>query len=620
MRSITAEQATEKGLNSSKYLEKHTSGAKARVDSAGFLPELKSRPAARTSFSAACEALACQPGPSARFRLSAACVVLVVLMAAATAAGAQARFDAEAVRLNNRGVAQMGQQFTERAAASFAQAFKKDPRLAQAAINEGIALMALQKLDEAKKWLQQAIALDPGNAQAWYNLGLAQHAGNELEPALKSFEQAVKLDPRDADSYYFEGVCYQELKEFDKAIAILQQALAIDPLHASSEFAMARALQRSGHVEDAKLHFKRFQHLTSTKIGAPIGLAYGEQGRYSTVTPIEEPEAGNRAMIPVKLVATPLNLPSAGIPWPWTTTGGACMMDVTGEGRMDLVLMQSGAQAIRVLRSKGDGTFLDWNAAAAGLKANGHAVTCAVGDYDGDGLNDLAVALDDAVLLFRNLGKGKFQDVTAEAGLAARNRPSGITFVDYDHDGDLDLLLTGAPLKAGDAPNVLWRNNGNKTFTEWTEPTGLGGSGKTAAAILTDFNNDRAVDLAVTGDGAAPLIYVNPREGKYPTQPLYEGEKLPATVGITVLDYNKDGWMDIAVTHAGAPGLTLWRNVEGPNHVGRRFERVELPLHGALRGWGLTTMDGSTWRRLWRPGRAPRCACFATAAMGPLRM
>ena len=62
-------------------------------------------------------------------------------------------------------------------------------------------------------------------------------------------------------------------------------------------------------------------------------------------------------------------------------------------------------------------------------------MACAVGDFDGDGLNDLAVALDDAVLLFRNLGKGKFQDVTAESGLAARNRPSGITFVDYDHDG-----------------------------------------------------------------------------------------------------------------------------------------------------------------------------------------
>ncbi len=115
-------------------------------------------------------------------------LALALFVTVSTAAGAQARFDAEAVRLNNRGVAQMSQQFTERAASSFAEAFKKDPKLAQAATNEGIALMALQKLDEAKKALQQAIALEPNNAQAWYNLGLAQHAGNELEPALASFQ------------------------------------------------------------------------------------------------------------------------------------------------------------------------------------------------------------------------------------------------------------------------------------------------------------------------------------------------------------------------------------------------------------------------------------------------
>ena len=66
---------------------------------------------------------------------------------------------------------------------------------------------------------------------------------------------------------------------------------------------------------------------------------------------------------------------------------------------------------------------------------------------------------------------------------------------------------------------------------------------------------------------------------------------LPATEGIAVLDYNKDGWMDIAVTHAGAPGLTLWRNVAGPQNIGRRFERVALPLTGATRGWGVTAVD-----------------------------
>lgn len=512
--------------------------------------------------------------------------VVLALAAGVTARGqAQGADYSQAVRLNNRGVALMGQQFTDKAAAAFADAMKADPKLAQPAINEGIALLTLQKLDGADKALKQAIALDPNDPQAWYNLGLAQHAANDLENALKSFQQAVKLDPQDADSYYFEGVCYSELKEFDKAIAVLQQALKVNPLHASAEFALARALQRSGHTPEAKERFRRFQHLTSAKVSSPIGLAYGEQGHYSTVTPIEEHEAAGQKMIPVKLEQVTLGSQGQS-----KFTGGACMLDVTGDGQMDLLTMQSGGQAVGVLHRKADGSFESLDAAGLGLKIGGDAVACAVGDYDADGLNDLAVAMTDRVLLFRNLGKGKFQDVTAEAGLKPLNKPSGITFIDFDHDGDLDLLVTGAPLAVGGAANVLWRNDGNKTFTEWTEPTGLGGTTNSNAAILTDFNNDRAVDIAVTGEGASPVLYVNPREGKYPTQPLYDA-KLPASVGIAVLDFNKDGWMDIAVTHAGAPGLTLWRNVEGPNHVGRRFERVPLPLQDAVRAWGVTPID-----------------------------
>jgi tetratricopeptide (TPR) repeat protein len=495
----------------------------------------------------------------------------------------------DAIRLNNRGVAQMSQQFTQRAADSFAEAFKEDPRLTQAAINEGIALLVLQKLDEAKSVLHESIALDANSPQAWYNLGLAQHAGNELADALASFQQAVKLDPRDVDSLYFEGDCYQEMRQYDKAIAAFERVLAIDPLHASAEFALARSLQRTGRTAEAREDFKVFQHLTGAKISSALGLAYGEQGRYSTVAPIEEPESVRQPMIAVKLVAQPMV--SAAAARIFTTTGGACMMDATGSGQMDLVLMQSGAQAIRFLRNRGGGSFGDLDVETAGLKASGRAVACAVGDYDGDGLNDLAVAIDDRVLLFRNLGHGQFKDVTAASGIVPRNRPTGITFVDYDHDGNLDLLLTGAPLQPGGVSSVLWRNNGNGTFTERTGPTGLSGSGITEAAILTDFNNDRAVDLAVTGDGPSPLIYVNPREGKYPTQPLYENVQLPPTVGIAVLDYNKDGWMDIAVTHRGAPGITLWRNVEGPDGVGRRFERVALPIKDATRAWGLTPID-----------------------------
>lgn len=483
----------------------------------------------------------------------------------------------------------MGQQSTEQAQQIFDQAFKLDSKLAQAAINDGIALYTLQKLDAAEKVLRQAIALDPNSAQAWYNLGLVQHAANNLEPALASFQKAAALDPHDADSLYFEGACYEEMKQFDNAIAVFQKALEVNPLHASAEFGLARSLQRAGKIPEARQDFQRFQHLTSTKIGSPIGLSYGEQGHYSTVTAVKEPEAVQSVMIPVKLHEEPMVLKSASAHF--TTTGGACMIDATGSGQMDLVLMQTGAQAIRVLHRRPNGTYETLDAQSLGLKAAGHGVACAVGDFNGDSLNDLAVATDTSILLFRNLGHGKFQDVTAQSGLAPRNHPSGITFIDYDHDGDLDLFLTGSPLQPGGESNALWRNNGNGTFTERTAETGLGGSGNTAAAILTDFNNDRAVDLAVTGDSASPALYINPREGKYPTQPLYEHDSLPPTTGIAVLDYNKDGWMDIAVTHAGAPGITLWRNVAGPNGIGRRFERVPLPLNGALRGWGLTAVD-----------------------------
>ncbi|HWA95406.1 MAG TPA: FG-GAP-like repeat-containing protein [Terracidiphilus sp.] len=517
-------------------------------------------------------------------------VCSILLLGVLTVFSAQAastpHFSADAIRLNNRGVALMGQQFTDKAATAFTEAFEKDPHMAQAAINKGIALMYLQKLAEAQAAFQDALKLDPQSAQAWYNLGLAQHADNETEAALASFQNAVKYDPHDADSYYFAGVCYSELNNYTQSIAMFEKVLAIQPLHASAEFAIARALLRNGDRPGAREHFNTFRHLTTTKISSAIGLAYGEQGHYSTVLPVEEPQEHQTAMIPVKLEPQEI----AGGVALHGATGGACMIDATGSGQMDLVLMANSEKAIRVYHREKDGKFAELNEKELGLQASGDAVACAVGDFDADGLNDLAVAFSDKVMFFKNLGKGKFEDVTASVGLSAKNKPTGITFIDFDHDGDLDLFLTGAPLKAGGEANVLWRNNGDKTFTEWTAESGLGGTTKTNTAILTDFNNDRAVDIAVTGESGAPEIYVNPREGKYPTQSL-TNEKLPASVGIAVLDYNKDGWMDIAVTHDGAPGLTLWRNVEAPNRVGRSFERVELPIKGVKSAWGVTPVD-----------------------------
>ena len=540
-------------------------------------PTSKSRP----------ESLSMLIRTSALFRTSSLLPMAFALLAVPAALAAPAQPNPQAVLLNNSGVAMMNQQQTERAEADFAQAAALDPALEQAALNDGIALLALQKLSQAQASLERATALNPTDPRPWYNLGLVHRAANELEPALASFQHAVQLDPSSADSLYFQGVCLQDLKRLPQAIEVFKLALAQNPVHSSSEFAMARALQRSGRATEAHPHFVRFQHLTSTKVAAALGLAYGEQGNYSMAVAYTAPAVPHPA-IPVHFAEKRV-LPPISHPLAQKLSGGACILDVDGDGIPDLVLMGTGPRAIHVYRNHGDGTFSELPAADTGLVASGHAVSCAVGDYDADGLNDLAVALDDQLLLFHNRGKGHFENTTAAVGLKPLNHPQSLSFIDYDHDGDLDLFVTGSPLAPGGNSSILWRNNGNKTFTEWTDPTGLGGTTPTRAVILSDVNNDRAVDIITTTDGPSPLVYINPREGKYPSQPLFGVEKLGPTRGVTVLDYNKDGWMDLAVTHDGAPGITLWRNSDG-----KSFERVPLPLKDAkdIRGaWGVTPID-----------------------------
>jgi len=232
------------------------------------------------------------------------------------------------------------------------------------------------------------------------------------------------------------------------------------------------------------------------------------------------------------------------------------------------------------------GSTEEISAKETGLVLAGQGVSCAVGDYDNDGLPDLAVAMSDRVEVFHNLGHGKFANTTNALGIRPLNKPTGLTFLDFDHDGDLDLFITGASSGVGSGPSVLWRNNGNSTFTEWTAPTALAGNAETASATLSDINNDRAVDLVVAGKDPSPAIYENQREGAFKRVALYDDATLGATRGVLAFDFNKDGWMDVAVTHAGAPGVSLWRNVEG-----KHFERVSLPTEGIVGAWGLTAID-----------------------------
>ncbi|MGC1782817.1 MAG: FG-GAP-like repeat-containing protein [Acidobacteriaceae bacterium] len=495
--------------------------------------------------------------------------------------------------MNNLGVAYMNQQNFNKAEQLFATAVRKDPTLLTAQLNEGISLLNSQQLAQATQVLRRVVDKDPENAAAWYNLGLVSRNGGNPQETIDDFKRVVLLDPRDADTHYMLGSAYMENKNYPEAILQFQQALRINPLHASAEFGLARALQRSGKIEAAKQHFQRFQHITSEKLGSPMTLVYGEMGRYSLAQSLHTGAAQVGPMIPVRFVREPIgsgfNSSSSKVDVSRQDQpgGGACMLDIFGDGRSDLVTLDDSVHAIHVYRNLGNDHFQQTPVSQTGLDFSGNAIACTVGDYDNDGLPDIAISTSRGVVLFRNLGHGKFANVTSAAGITTTNQPTtGLTFVDYDHDGDLDLFVTGRALTGASSPNTLWRNNGNGTFTNRTVQTGLGGQAMTRNAILSDLNNDRAVDLLVTGSGAAPTVFANPREGAFHASPLFQDSGLSPTNGVYAFDFNKDGWMDVALTHTGAPGVTLWRNVGG-----KRFERVPLPIKDATRGWGLTAID-----------------------------
>jgi tetratricopeptide (TPR) repeat protein len=504
----------------------------------------------------------------------------------------------EAARLNNLGAAYMNQQLFEKGLKCFQQAAELDPKLSIARLNEGIAQLNLQKIDEARAALDGALKQDSKNPNAWYNLGLLAKNTGDAQAAIDAFKHVVEIDANDADTWYFLGSSYSQAKQFPQAIDAFQHALQLDPHHASAEFGLARAYQQSADVDHAREHMKKFQYITQNKLGAPVSLAYGEQGQYSRA--VEAPSAVLKAPAQIKVRFVDVTS-EAGIVtkssdggsenWPGSAGPGACFIDYDSDGRPDIFVADGGPEGgVGLYHNLGNSKFEDVTK-KAGIDPHLHAIGCTAGDYDNDGATDLVVALTGRIGLLHNERNGTFNYVTDAAGLSGAGSGAGLTFIDYDHDGDLDLYVS-TPTGGVSGPigtlavfglNSMWRNNGNGTFSAVTSQTGLAAS-PALGAVGTDYNNDRAVDLVVADKG--PTIFENPREGKFlPRKPWSTPMPGPA-VGIAVLDFDHDGWMDLAFTHTGAPGLTLWRN----NH-GKTFDRVQLPETNWVRAYGVAAID-----------------------------
>ncbi len=289
---------------------------------------------------------------------------------------------------------------------------------------------------------------------------------------------------------------------------------------------------------------------------------------------------------------------------------GLAFYDYDNDGWMDVLTLngsrldpfaKGSEPTTRLYKNNRNGTFTDVTA-KTGFTKTGFAAGLCIGDFDGDGMDDLFVTYWGANVLYRNNGNGTFTDVTKKArldfaGLDSESPRwgSGSSFIDYDRDGDLDLFVAnylsfdlknalepgkgancawkGIPVNCGPkgllfAHNWLYRNEGNGTFTDVSDSSGISKvTGRYPMSVAAaDFDEDGWVDLYIACDSTASILYHNDGNGKFTDIALENGAAYnedgqpQAGMGLGIGDFNRDGLLDIFKTHFMDDTPLLYRN------------------------------------------------------------
>lgn len=295
--------------------------------------------------------------------------------------------------------------------------------------------------------------------------------------------------------------------------------------------------------------------------------------------------------------------------FPEIMSGGGAWADVDGDGNLDLYLVQGGELADgptrpgnrlflnRGRKDAGPVRFADVTV-AAGVGDTGYGMGCAAGDHDGDGDVDLFVTNVGANVLYRNDGvdadgQVTFTDVTAQAGVGHPGWGTSATFLDHDLDGDLDLFVVNYINWAAEreidchsggktrdychpdnynspAADVLYRNNGDGTFSDISREAGLlraFGNGLGVASF--DFNRDGLPDVYVANDGNPNQLWINLGGGRFEDRALLSGCAVnryglaEAGMGVAVADLEADDDLDFFVTHLRDESNTFYVQQSG---------------------------------------------------------
>jgi hypothetical protein len=323
-----------------------------------------------------------------------------------------------------------------------------------------------------------------------------------------------------------------------------------------------------------------------------------------------------------------------------TTGCGVAFYDYDNDGWLDIFLVNgtrlegfpAGSEPTsHLFRNNRDGTFTDVTV-KAGVAHSGWGQGVCVGDYDNDGWDDLFVTYFGKNVLYHNNGNGTFKDVSEKAGVAGKvtRWNTGCAFVDYDRDGRLDLFVANyIELDLATAPvpesgpclyksvmvacgppglqggkNILYHNNGDGTFTDVSEASGiLRSNGTYGLGVLTaDLDNDGWPDIYVANDSTASALYQNKKNGKFEDIAIEAGcalspdGKPQAGMGISAADYDLDGNLDLVKTNFAGDTPSLYHNQGGANFEDATFT-AGLGAHTQFLGWGcgFFDMDNDGW-------------------------
>lgn len=278
----------------------------------------------------------------------------------------------------------------------------------------------------------------------------------------------------------------------------------------------------------------------------------------------------------------------------------------------------------RLYRNRRDLTFADVTAPSGTTTTFFGSGGC-VGDFDADGLPDLYLTGLGPDRLLRNNGDGTFADVTEASGIVADGWSTGAVFFDADGDGDQDLYVaayirTSVEEAQGAVRHRMWRgrvpvldgprglpgdrdrffrNEGDGTFIEVTEATGLGPRSDAYgfAVVAFDHDADGDADLYVANDSQANALYENLGGGAFRDATVVSGLGFDGngveqgSMGLAVDDWSGDGLPDVAVTNFANDFHTLYRNLGGGLFLDASFEAgVAVPTFTPL-GWGTFFLD-----------------------------